>query len=138
LATELPLFAYGTHPTGPRDPAVARLLLRTARRLGPARVRGRLHDRGGYPGLRLAADAGWVHGILLALARPRAALAQLDRYEDCHPAHPERGEYVREPVAVATQDGRTRLAWAYLLHPAIRRPGPPLRCGDWQRLGRRG
>ena len=136
VAEALPLFAYGTLLTGALDPAIRRLLEHATQRLGPARVRGRLHDQGGYPGLLLG-GSGWVHGELLTLADPERALALLDRYEGFDPARPRAGEYLRVTVSVERlPDGAAQPARTYLLNPARGRPGPRIPGGDWTRRAR--
>ena len=134
MPAELPLFAYGTLLTGALDPAIDRLLARGIARLGEARLRGRLHDQGDYPGLvdGPAAD-GWVRGELLTLADPPRTLTTLDRYEGFDPARPQAGEFVRaiRPVEYA---GAVRDAWVYLLNARRVRPGPRIVGGDWRRF----
>ena len=132
----LPLFAYGTLLTGALDPTVRRLVAHHTVRLGPARIHGRLHDQGGYPGLLLG-GSGWVHGELLGLADPERALVLLDRYEGFDSARPLAGEYLRVTVSVERlPDGATQPVWTYLLNPSRARPGPRIPCGDWTRRAR--
>ncbi len=136
MPAERPLFAYGTLLTGALDPGVDRRLARDARRLGPARMRGRLHDQGGYPGL-LDGD-GWVAGALLCLDAASATLALLDRYEGFDPARPAAGEFVRVTRPVFAQPSETAVeAWVYLLNPARVRPGRRIAGGDWRRYRQR-
>lgn len=127
---DLPLFAYGTLLTGALDPAIDRLLVR---QLGTARLRGRLHDQGGYPGLLCGpTNGGWVHGVLFALDEPARTLARLDRYEGYDTTRPQAGEFIRVMRRVVTADA-PRDAWVYLLNPRRSRPGPRITGGDWRR-----
>ena len=136
MEAELPLFAYGTLLTGALDPALDRLLARGATRLGKARLRGRLHDQGGYPGLvNDPAAGGWVRGELLALADPARTLVALDRYEGFDPARPQAGEFVRVMRRVEFA-GTGCDAWVYLLNVRRVRPGPRIVGGDWRRYRR--
>ena len=131
MPAELPLFAYGTLLTGALDPAIDRLLARDAMSLGPARLRGWLHDQGGYPGLVLA-DGGPVRGELLAFGDLAGALALLDRYEAFDPRRPHAGEYIRA-VGQVDAGGAPTDAWVYLLNVRRVRPGPRIVGGDWRR-----
>jgi gamma-glutamylcyclotransferase (GGCT)/AIG2-like uncharacterized protein YtfP len=136
MPAELPLFAYGTLLTGALDPAIDRLLARDAVSLGPARLRGRLHDQGGYPGLvDTPAAGGWVRGELLDLADPPRTLATLDRYEGFDPTHPKAGEFIRTIRRVESA-GAASDAWVYLLNVRRVRPGPRIVGGDWRRYRR--
>ena len=75
------LFVYGTLRRG-FDNRYARLLERSARYLGLARVQGRLYDLGRYPGIQLQAEIDeWVTGDLFHLRTPSATFADLDEYE---------------------------------------------------------
>ncbi len=133
MTADLPLFAYGTLLTGALDPAIDRLLACGVTRLGEARLRGRLHDQGGYPGL-VEANGGWVHGKLLRLTKP--VLATLDRYEGFDPARPQAGEFVRVMRRVEVADESID-AWVYLLNTRRARPGPRIVGGDWRRYRNR-
>jgi gamma-glutamylcyclotransferase (GGCT)/AIG2-like uncharacterized protein YtfP len=114
MPRELPLFAYGTLLSGSLVPEIGRLLRRRVTSLGPARLRGRLHDQGGYPGLVCAPPGGgWVSGEMLELEDPLDTLARLDRYEGFDPARAHAGEYVRVIRRVESNGGL----------PAQHRPG---------------
>lgn len=138
MADDLPLFAYGTLLTGARDPGIRRLVARATRRLGPARVRGRLHDQGGYPGLvGTGSETCWVRGVLLELVGRGHALRLLDGYEGFDPSRPNAGEYVRVALPVERLPGyETVTAWTYLLNIRRVRPGPRIVGGDWRRVGK--
>ena len=131
MPAELPLFAYGTLLTGALDPAIDRLLARDAVSLGPARLRGRLHDQGGYPGM-LETGHGWIQGELLEFANPSRALAQLDHYEGYNPGRPRAGDFIRELRQVET-GSVMRDAWVYVLNTHRVRPGPRISDGNWRR-----
>ncbi len=94
------------------------------RHLGPAEVRGTLHDLGAYPAL--AAGPGVVAGDLFEILDARLA-AVLDPFEGFDPADPDGSLYVRERVALLDPVGA---AWAYRhrddLDPVTIVPG-----GDW-------
>ncbi|MFM1903826.1 MAG: hypothetical protein RLZZ440_1726 [Planctomycetota bacterium] len=100
------LFVYGTlRPTlAQGEPAD---LIRGLPRLGPATVRGSLHDLGGYPGF--VAGDGIVHGELLAVDSA-ARLSEIDAYEECGGPAPL---YVRELVLATRPDGSLVEAWVY-------------------------
>lgn len=82
--------------------------------LGPATVRGRLHDLGAYPGLAAGDDAGdVVHGELLRLDTPAAVLPWLDAYEGIVAGAPD-NEYERVRVEARLAGGETVTAWVYV------------------------
>ena len=115
------LFVYGSLRTGAGGPMHATLAA-GARRLGMARVSGRLFVVDWYPGVVLG-DCEWVHGELWAI-EDATLLAVLDDYEGC-----ER-EFVRTRALVHADDGTAREAWVY----AYARPTDGLAAvpsGDW-------
>lgn len=137
MPRELPLFAYGTLLSGSLVPEIGRLLRRRVTSLGPARLRGRLHDQGGYPGLVCAPPGGgWVSGEMLELEDPLDTLARLDRYEGFDPARAHAGEYVRV-IRRVESNGAEHAAWVYLLNTDRVRPGPRIAAGDWRRYRQR-
>lgn len=102
------LFVYGTLKR--RAPRRQHPLLRDARYLASASIRGALYDLGEYPGLiRTSRDRQRIAGELYALPEETATemLRVLDRYEG--------REYVRRRVYVTLSNGKRRAAWAYLL-----------------------
>ncbi len=71
---------------------------------GPDAVAGRLYDTGrGYPAATFAPGADLVHGSVVVLGRPHAALVALDRYEG--------DEYAR--ITVRTRAGVEVAAYAW-------------------------
>lgn len=100
------LFVYGTL----KRRSSAHALLRDARFLASASIRGRLYDLGKYPGLvRGRARESKVSGELYELSDAVAPilLRELDRYEG--------SEFVRRRVFVTLPNGKRRGAWTYLL-----------------------
>jgi gamma-glutamylcyclotransferase (GGCT)/AIG2-like uncharacterized protein YtfP len=74
------LFVYGT--LAPGKDAWTVLAPWVVGAAAPDAVAGRLYDTGrGYPGATFGPGPGLVHGVVVVLARPDAALAALDRYE---------------------------------------------------------
>ncbi len=95
------LFVYGTLVPGGRWWRVVERFVVAHR---PARAYGVLYDTGdGYPAATFAPDAPEVHGALLTLREPVAALARLDRFEG--------DEYER--TTIVTTDGDTAVAYAW-------------------------
>jgi gamma-glutamylcyclotransferase (GGCT)/AIG2-like uncharacterized protein YtfP len=108
------LFVYGTLMRG-FDHPMAQLLSRSADFLGPARCRGRLYLVKHYPGLVLSGDAGdVVFGELFRLRRPAELLREFDMYEACGEGFAEPTEYLRQRLAVTTDDGAPSEAWTYV------------------------
>jgi gamma-glutamylcyclotransferase (GGCT)/AIG2-like uncharacterized protein YtfP len=108
------LFVYGTLQRASRHP-MARRLARESVWLGRATLNGKLHLPGPYPGAVLSSgrrDA--VHGDVVRLPQPRAALAWLDDFEGCGTKRPEPPPYRRATVTVRMVSGEQRQAWAYL------------------------
>ncbi len=118
--TTTKLFVYGTLR---RDPSheMFRILARTARFVGEARVPGRLYDLGSYPGMTgmiIASDDRWVKGELFDI-QPDSwsrTIQQLDEYEGCTDQDPEPHEYRRDLVKAQVSSGKTIDAWAYILN----------------------
>ena len=102
------LFVYGTLKR--RAPRRQHPLLRDARYVANASVRGELYDLGKYPGLiRASRNQQRVAGELYELPEEAAVamIRALDRYEG--------REYVRRRVFVTLANGKRRAAWTYLL-----------------------
>jgi gamma-glutamylcyclotransferase (GGCT)/AIG2-like uncharacterized protein YtfP len=117
------LFVYGTLMSG------ARIKLGTAQRLrlaaesdslGPASLHfARLYDLGRYPGAVLSdGEEEIVHGEVVLLADPQAALAWLDAYEGYVHGGGDSNEYDRLIREVRLAGGETFDAWVYLLRRA--------------------
>ena len=117
------LFVYGT-----LRPALARgepaTLVQGLPCLGPATVRGTLHDLGDYPGL--VAGEGLVHGDLLAVATADQLVA-LDAYEECGGPRPL---FVRTRAAATRPDGSVVAAWVYLFARSVG-TARPIAGGDY-------
>jgi gamma-glutamylcyclotransferase (GGCT)/AIG2-like uncharacterized protein YtfP len=101
------LFVYGTlAPGGDAWAVLEPWVFGTA---APDAVAGQLYDTGrGYPGATFEPGPvdgrhGLVHGVVVALARPDAALAALDRYEG--------DEYAR--ITVRTRAGLDVATYAW-------------------------
>jgi len=122
------LFVYGTLRAGREPPGLASLLAGRRRR-APARVPGRLHDLGAYPGAILDPEAGEVVGELVEVAP--ADLAILDRYEDHDPAAPATSLFRRVRTRARLPDG-PRDCWIYVYN---RDPkgAPVVAGGAWRR-----
>jgi gamma-glutamylcyclotransferase (GGCT)/AIG2-like uncharacterized protein YtfP len=110
------LFVYGTLRRGMPN-KFARFLSRNSAFLGSAHVHGRLYQRPGYPGLKLAPAGRRVTGEVFRLRRPEAILRVLDRYE----GH----EFRRVETAAVMRNGRGLSVWIYAYVPPRRRPTPP-------------
>ncbi len=125
------LFVYGTLRRGCGGDE-ARALHGVAEWLGQGRTSGRLYRVSWYPALVLdAAGEEWVAGDLFRLHDPAAALAWLDRYEECGPEFPEPQEYRRVIAEVEGPGGSGSVrAWVYVYARAV--AGLPLiESGDW-------
>ena len=92
--------------------------------VGPARVRGVLHDLGDYPGLRLADDDGWVLGESFDVSA--RALALLDEWEGIG----ETDEYRRVRLSVVRDDA-VEICWGYEAAAWKCAGRPVIPSGDW-------
>ncbi|MBI4502430.1 MAG: gamma-glutamylcyclotransferase [Gemmatimonadetes bacterium] len=118
-----PLFVYGTLR---RAPTGAHPLLRAARFVQHASMRGKLYDLGEYPGAyRKSRTSLRVFGELYELPTHEPhVLKALDEYEG--------PEFVRRRVFVTLRNGRRRAAWTYVLRKAPHRTARPLPSGRYQ------
>jgi len=108
------LFVYGTLMRG-FDHPMAQLLSRSAEFIGEARCRGRLYRVKHYPGLVLSNEASdLVFGELYRLRAPEELLREFDMYEACGEGFAAPTEYVRQLLAVTSEDGAVSEAWTYL------------------------
>jgi gamma-glutamylcyclotransferase (GGCT)/AIG2-like uncharacterized protein YtfP len=99
------LFVYGTLRRGCAN-RHARLLDRSARFLGTARVQGRLYRVKWYPGMTLNSGVDeWVVGDLFKLHDP-LTLAALDEYEGSD-------EYQRVLTTAVLEGGDLVRCWVY-------------------------
>jgi gamma-glutamylcyclotransferase (GGCT)/AIG2-like uncharacterized protein YtfP len=120
------IFVYGTlRRGGVRE--MSRLLPR-CRDLGPATLRGVLHDFGAYPGLRLDED-GVVHGEIYTV--DAEALALLDDIERFLPDDYEASYYFRHRVVAQLADGASIECWVYEFNPKYYGQRAPITSGDW-------
>ena len=128
------LFVYGTLRLGGSNDI--RRFGPHSRLLGPARVQGRLHDLGSYPGMVLGGPA-WVWGELHWIEP--AIEPALDDLEEVWPQRS--GVYRRTRVlAVFESDGvcRSCSALAYEMDRRCAQAWPVIEGGDWlTHVGRR-
>ena len=104
-----------------RGYALHRLIAADATLLGKGRVRGRLLDLRGYPGL--VDGEGWVRGELYRL-HDRELLRVLDREEGYN--------FERRRAGVNLVDGRRSRAWVYR-YRGPRHRAIPILDGDYRR-----
>jgi len=117
------LFVYGTLRPG-RAPAAIAPVVATLRRLGPARVRGRLYQLGAYPGAVPDADApGWIAGELVARTASSPPLAWFDAYEG--------SGYERVRTAALDPSGNLVECWIYRGAPPSGE-GSGVASGEWE------
>ena len=69
-------------------------------------------------------------GEVYRLHDPRAALIELDRYEEFGPDFPEPAEYVRRELPVTMAGGDCLTAWVYLYNRPVSEDARIL-CGDF-------
>ncbi len=100
---------------------MSRLLARTARFVGKARVAGRLYDLGAYPAMTLSPSDKYVKGELYEIDPDQwqNVIEQLDEYEACRQTDPEPHEYRRELVRAELPSGQGVQAWAYVLNRPV-------------------
>lgn len=112
------LFVYGTLRRGFGAHGV---LAGRAEFAGAGWMAGRLFDTGAYPAAAAPAAPGdRIRGELYRLPADAASLLRaLDRYEGFEPADPSASLFRRIAADVATEEGRTVRAWAYLYHRPI-------------------
>ncbi len=133
MTSESPyLFVYGTLRQA-SDHSSHGLLEEGAQLIGPARLKGRLYEIDGYPGVVPAdSEAEQVAGELYRLLEPAVVLAALDDYEEAGEGYPQPREYRRCRITVELENGTELVAWCYLYN----RPTAGLRWipgGDWCR-----
>src|SRR5258707_5773655 len=110
------LFVYGTLMRG-FDHPMAQLLAANADFLGEARCRGRLYLVKHYPGLVLSDDpSDVVFGELYRLRQPAELLREFGMYEACGEGFAPPTEYLRQMLAVTSDDGTATEAWTYIDH----------------------
>ena len=116
------LFVYGSLLRGAGHPMHA-VLAAGSTLGGPARVRGRLHDLGEYPGLVLDDRAGEVLGELYRIT-DLAVWDALDAYEGCGPEDPRPWEFTLAPATARTPTGAVPCATYIYSGSAAGRPIP--------------
>jgi gamma-glutamylcyclotransferase (GGCT)/AIG2-like uncharacterized protein YtfP len=127
-----PLFVYGTLRPAHAPPELA-AVVRTLRRLGPARVHGRLYDLGRYPAAHPdPADPGWIEGELVALGPASPPLAWFDAYEGFDPQAPAKSLFRRERTVAVGAEGREVPCWIYAWGGEAL-DAPHLPDGRWRR-----
>jgi gamma-glutamylcyclotransferase (GGCT)/AIG2-like uncharacterized protein YtfP len=126
------LFIYGTLLPGEAPEEIASIVKRL-RRLGSARVRGRLYDFGEFPGAVLdPSSRTMVYGELVALPSDEGLLEALDRYEEFDSSDPKRSLFIRKKAKIWMANGSSREGWIYVYN---RHPGRAklVRGGDYLR-----
>ena len=126
------VFIYGTLLPGEAPEEIASIVKRL-RRLGSARVRGRLYDFGEFPGAVLdPSSRAMVYGELVALPSDEGLLEALDRYEEFDSSDPKRSLFIRKKAKVWMANGSSREGWIYVYN---RHPGRAklVRGGDYLR-----
>lgn len=99
--------------------------------LGAAVVQGKIYDLGGYPGVILTdGGPGVVHGELIKLHDPEAALSWLDPYEDVSPGGGPADLYRRIVTVALAGSGRIP-CWIYELSGTSAGPLQALPDGRW-------
>jgi gamma-glutamylcyclotransferase (GGCT)/AIG2-like uncharacterized protein YtfP len=107
------LFLYGTlRPAKVAKEAAD--IVRRLRRVGPARVFGRLYDLGEYPGAVLDSLARTsIRGELFELPNDPYILSALDKYEEFDKDN-GKSLFVRKKTNVEVSDGRRLESWIYV------------------------
>jgi gamma-glutamylcyclotransferase (GGCT)/AIG2-like uncharacterized protein YtfP len=127
-SSETRIFVYGTLRRDARGSA-QNALTRDWVFEGYGTVAADLYDFGAYPGAVASSAGAKVRGELYRVPEPREALALLDHYEGCGPAHAPPHEFERELVQVALEEGGSTTAWIYFYRPEPR--GRRLPSGDY-------
>jgi len=108
------LFLYGTLLPD-QAPAEIAATLKSLRRIGPARVRGRLYDFGEYPGALLVPSSKTIiQGEVFELPSTRATLKALDQYEEFDPTNKEASLFIRTKTSAKLTDGNQVDCWMYV------------------------
>ena len=124
------LFVYGTLRPAKASTEGASLL-RQLRRVGKARVLGRLYDFGEFPGAVLDEFGGTtISGELFELPQNRSILNALDEYEEFDKDNGNKSLFVRTKADVEVSDGHRVKSWIYVYN---RDPGdaPLITSGDY-------
>lgn len=125
------LFSYGTL-LPEHAPAEIAPVVRSLRRVGPGRVRGRLYDLGEYPGAVLSRTGPVIVGQIFELPNDPRILEKLDKYEGFDPGRPRGNLFVRKRRLVNSDTGRRVWCWIYVYN---RPPGnAPSMAGDFSKV----
>src|SRR5437867_12548233 len=104
------VFLYGTLIPG-QEPAEMTPVVRRLRRMGPARVKGRLCDFGEYPGAILDDSSDSSIAGQVFEGPDQDLLTSLDDYERFDPEDAAASVFVSVTCAVTLGDGRSRECW---------------------------
>ena len=108
------LFVYGSLRSGFHNPAYD-YISKYFTLICEAKVKGRLHDMGGYPAAVNTSDDSFIVGELYDLKDPQDfswAIEQLDDYEGVNPEEGEPALYKRDLTDVLYNSDTTK-AWIY-------------------------
>ncbi|KPM49487.1 gamma-glutamylcyclotransferase family protein [Jiulongibacter sediminis] len=107
------LFVYGTLMQKCTRNEWSAFLLKNARYLGEAKIRGDLYKVDYYPGL--IKSENWVYGELFEIQDSSYIFHYLDQYEDYRPNDPENSLYTREKSEVWLTDNSVKSfsSWVY-------------------------
>lgn len=108
------LFVYGSLRSGFHNPAYD-YISKYFTLICEAKVKGRLHDMGGYPAAVNTSDDSFIVGELYDLKDPQDfswAIEQLDDYEGVNPEEGETALYKRDLTDVLYNSDTTK-AWIY-------------------------
>jgi len=123
------LFIYGSLLPGCAPPAMADLCKRL-KRIGPARVRGRLYDLGDYPAMVFIKEFGGVRGEVVEVDSDETWQA-LDEYEGCpHPAAGD-GLFRRVWTIAMFDNGEKVNCWVYVYMRELGN-AKPIESGCWR------
>lgn len=113
------LFVYGTlHPE--RAPEEIADVVEKLRPVGHGTIRGTLYDLGEYPGVVVDGPRRQkIPGSVFTLPEDPKALAELDRYEEFHPADPAKSLFIRAKRMVTLANGTRRLCWVYVYNQQL-------------------
>lgn len=108
------LFLYGTLRPAKVSQEEASIV-RRLRRVGSARVFGRLYDLGEYPGAILDSSARTaIRGELFEVPNDPDILSALDKYEEIDKDDGKKSLFVRKKTNVEVSDGRRLESWIYV------------------------
>lgn len=131
------LFVYGTllrdHAPAEISNVVGRL-----RRVGAAKMKGKLYDLGEYPAAVAAPGSNAkVFGQVFEVPGDPEVLKALDQYEGYDPASPKSSLFLRQRRFVTLSGGRRVLSWVYLFN-GLPKSGHLLQHGSYSRFKSQG